>query len=194
MQLQLSFLFLTSTIFNIIFLETNLISLFLLYSYCNTTLANYGYSSQSIIKDYLPNKFLPHTLCAGNDGGSDDECDGNSGGSLVLFNTRLFQYSLIGMSAGGVTSNCNDKDFPEVFIRLDHPEVFEFLVAKRDENLYPSKCSNPLFLIVESYLNDVMHISILLDPIPHLFRFYELSYQKNAFKVCIFTTATVFLQ
>jgi hypothetical protein len=103
-------------------------------------LANYGYSSQSIINDYLPNKFLPHTLCAGNDGGSDDDCDGNPGGSLVLFNTHWFQYTLIGMSAGGITSNCNNKDFPEVFIRLDYPEVYQFLIAKRDEVLNESKC------------------------------------------------------
>ena len=78
-------------------------------------------------------------ICAGNDGGGDDSCEGDSGGPLVLFNTRAFQYTMVGMAAGGVMSNCVNRDFPEVFIRIDHPQVLDFINSKKDQVLDPSE-------------------------------------------------------
>ena len=103
--------------------------------YCNSTLANYGFSVQSAIRNYLPGKFQPHMLCAGIE---DMTCDGGSGGSLVIFNTKGFQYTIIGMPARGIASNCNNQDHPEMFIRLDHPEVMEFILSNADELNTPS--------------------------------------------------------
>jgi hypothetical protein len=76
-------------------------------------------------------------MCAGVE---DFSCDGGSGGSLVLFSTKEFQYTIIGMPARGITSNCNNQDYPEIFIRLDHPEVLEFVLSKADEAVDQSEC------------------------------------------------------
>jgi secreted trypsin-like serine protease len=37
------------------------------------------------------------------------------------------QYIQIGIVSGGVATNCGDQDYPGIYIRLDNPEVLDFV-------------------------------------------------------------------
>jgi hypothetical protein len=39
---------------------------------------------------------------------------------------------MVGLSAGGTSSRCFSQDSPEVFIRVDHPRVLDFINSKKD--------------------------------------------------------------
>ncbi len=122
--------------------------IFYLRRYCNGTLDNYGLSLQSTIRSYLPSKFQPHMLCAGIE---DLSCDGGSGGSLFIYNTRGLQFTLIGIQIRGFASNCNDQNYPEMFVRLDHPEVLQFVISKADEVLGQSECRETTFGLCHNF-------------------------------------------
>jgi secreted trypsin-like serine protease len=51
---------------------------------------------------------------------------GDSGGPLMIFNTSQGQYVQVGIVSGGV-SHCGNTDIPDIYVRLDHPEVAGFI-------------------------------------------------------------------
>jgi hypothetical protein len=97
------------------------------HSYCNDTHESAGGTIRKTVENYLPELYQPHVLCAGNEAAEDGSCDGDSGGPLLLFSTRTLQYTLVGTIAGGVASTCGDKDFPGVYIRMDHPLIWNWV-------------------------------------------------------------------
>ena len=83
---------------------------------------------QGTVKEYLPKLFQPYILCAGNIATKQGSCSGDSGGPLMIFNTRTNQYDQIGIVAGGINPNdCGNTNFPGVYTRLDHPEILSFI-------------------------------------------------------------------
>jgi secreted trypsin-like serine protease len=57
----------------------------------------------------------------------------------MIYSTRFNHYFQIGVVSGGVT-NCGNTDVPDVYVRLDHPEIANFIKAHGSElnmNLIP---------------------------------------------------------
>ena len=83
---------------------------------------------------FLPQLFQPNLLCAGYESAGQGSCEGDSGGPLMVFNTKLSQYFQVGLVSGGVSS-CGDKDIPGYYTRLDFPEIADFV--QDPENFSP---------------------------------------------------------
>ena len=83
-------------------------------------------ATKNLVEKYLPELFQPHLLCAGYPASSRGSCEGDSGGPLMAHNEELGQYFQIGMVSGGV-SHCGNTDIPDYYVRLDHPQVAEFI-------------------------------------------------------------------
>jgi len=79
-----------------------------------------------LVEQYLPDLFKPILLCAGYESADQGSCEGDSGGPLMVFNTKSSQYFQVGLVSGGV-SNCGDKDIPGYYTILDHPEISNFV-------------------------------------------------------------------
>ena len=77
------------------------------------------------IEDALPNKFNGGSIfCASNVGTEAGTCRGDSGGP-TLFNDGI-KYHQLGVVHGSITS-CDGSRFPGIFVRIDNPEVFDWL-------------------------------------------------------------------
>jgi len=77
------------------------------------------------IEDALPNKFNGGSIfCASNVGTEAGTCRGDSGGPTV-FNDGI-KYHQLGVVHGSITS-CDGSRFPGIFLRIDNPEVFDWL-------------------------------------------------------------------
>ena len=74
----------------------------------------------------MPQLFQPTLLCAGYESANQGSCHGDSGGPLMVFNTKLSQFFQVGLVSGGV-SDCGDKYIPAYYARLDHPEIANFV-------------------------------------------------------------------
>ena len=106
----------------------NFSSKYIFFSYCNETHASVGQLMQRTVKVYLPILFQPYILCAGNQATNQGSCSGDSGGPLMIFNTDTTHYDQIGIVAGGVNPNdCGSSNFPGVYTRLDHPDIWSFI-------------------------------------------------------------------
>jgi secreted trypsin-like serine protease len=67
-------------------------------------------------------------VCAGNQAAKQGSCKGDSGGPLKIFDTGSGSYVQIGIVAGSVNlGDCGTKNYPVVFTRLDHPEIYDFI-------------------------------------------------------------------
>ena len=97
-----------------------------IFSYCNTTHEKTSGKIAVAVGKFLPQLFQPNLLCAGYESAEQGSCEGDSGGPLMVFNTKLFQYFQVGLVSGGVSS-CGDRDIPGYYTRLDHPEIGDFL-------------------------------------------------------------------
>ena len=97
-------------------------------SYCNETHKNVGGFIQGTVRDYLPNLFTDIVLCAGNSASRQGSCKGDSGSPLMIFNTSEARYVQVGIVAGGIQpDSCGDKNYPGIFTRIDHPEIYDFV-------------------------------------------------------------------
>jgi secreted trypsin-like serine protease len=86
------------------------------------------------VQEFVPELFRPEIICAGNVALKESACKGDSGGPLMIFDTRDFRYVQVGIVAGGINpENCGDRDFPTIYTRLDDPEVFDFVKSKVEE-------------------------------------------------------------
>jgi secreted trypsin-like serine protease len=94
------------------------------------------------VEKYLPELFQPHLLCAGYPASSPGTCQGDSGGPLMAHNETLGQYFQVGIVSGGV-SHCGNTDIPDYYVRLDYPEIAEFI---SDPEIY--KFGNFLTLLI----------------------------------------------
>jgi secreted trypsin-like serine protease len=65
-------------------------------------------------------------LCAGYESANQGSCNGDSGGPLMVFNTKSSQFFQVGLVSGGV-SDCGDKYTPSYYTMLDHPEIADFI-------------------------------------------------------------------
>ena len=64
---------------------------------------------------------------------------------------------------GGVSTNCGDQDFPGVYVRLDHPEVLNFIMKKRNEALF-DQFGNTVKLGYNDYGYNEENVLIFLAP------------------------------
>ncbi len=87
-----------------------------------------------MVEKYLPELFQPTLLCAGYESADQGSCEGDSGGPLMVFNTKLSQYFQVGLVSGGVSS-CGDRDIPGYYTRLDHPEIADFVQDPKNYSL-----------------------------------------------------------
>ena len=77
------------------------------------------------IFDSLPNKFNNGSVfCASNFGTDDGTCRGDSGGPALLFDGIKNQQ--LGVVHGSITS-CDGSRFPSIFVRIDNPDVFNWI-------------------------------------------------------------------
>ena len=77
------------------------------------------------IKESIPQLFQDHLMCAGVDVGKQGACKGDSGGPL-MYRDEEGKFIQIATVEGGV-GECGDKDYPGIFVRLDHPSIWEFI-------------------------------------------------------------------
>ena len=77
------------------------------------------------IFDSLPNKFNNGSVfCASNFGTDDGTCRGDSGGAALFFDGIKNQQ--LGVVHGSITS-CDGSRFPSIFVRIDNPDVFNWI-------------------------------------------------------------------
>ena len=67
-------------------------------------------------------------MCAGYEVGGFGACPGDSGGPLMRYvtDTATPKYVQLGIVQGGVNV-CGDKLFPDIYTRIEDPEVFNFI-------------------------------------------------------------------
>ena len=85
------------------------------------------------IKKAIPQLFQDHIMCAGVYVGNQGACQGDSGGPL-MFKDDDGKFIQIATVEGGV-GECGDKDYPGIFVRLDHPSVWNFIAATISDEL-----------------------------------------------------------
>jgi secreted trypsin-like serine protease len=49
----------------------------------------------------------------------------------MIYSTRSDHYFQIGVVSGGVT-NCGNTDVPDIYVRLDHPEIANFIKGTKE--------------------------------------------------------------
>jgi secreted trypsin-like serine protease len=52
----------------------------------------------------------------------------------MIYSTRFNHYFQIGVVSGGVT-NCGNTDVPDYYVRLDHPEIANFIKGPQGSEL-----------------------------------------------------------
>ena len=75
----------------------------------------------------LPNEFEdPSVFCASQEGFDFGTCKGDSGGPIRVFDDSDWKFRQIGIVHGSAAS-CDGSRFPGIFVRLDDPEVLNFI-------------------------------------------------------------------
>jgi hypothetical protein len=57
-------------------------------------------------------------------------CRGDSGGPLMYFDDKIRSYVMIAIVEGAI-GECGDIDFPGIYVRLDHPVIWNFIQENR---------------------------------------------------------------
>jgi hypothetical protein len=99
-------------------------------------------SLKEIIKKKLPDLFLNHILCAGTVFGGQGVCKGDSGGPLMFHNreeNRWIQFAMV----QGAVRDCEDIDYPAIYIRLDDEAILPFIHDTLDSQNKISTTTKP---------------------------------------------------
>ena len=83
---------------------------------------------EKIIREKVPQLFQNHLICAGSPTDSLGACNGDSGGPLMAKNHATNQWFQIATVHGKI-GNCEDSDYPAIFVRLDDPKVLKFITS-----------------------------------------------------------------
>jgi secreted trypsin-like serine protease len=67
-------------------------------------------------------------LCAGDSEEIKGACEGDSGGPLMYKDVLARKYIQIATVEGGV-GDCGDESYPGIFVRLNHPSIWEFITS-----------------------------------------------------------------
>jgi secreted trypsin-like serine protease len=93
--------------------------------FCDTTHMKASHTVEQVIRESIPQLFQDHLMCAGVSEGSQGACQGDSGGPL-MYQDDDRKYIQIATVRGGV-GECGDRDYPGIFVRLDHPSIWNFI-------------------------------------------------------------------
>ena len=98
------------------------------FSYCNLTHTKTSVFKESVVQKTLPNLFQDDLLCAGDIVGSQGSCKGDSGGPILISNLFNKKWTQIGIVHGAI-GECGEKDYPGIYVRLNHPLVLDFITS-----------------------------------------------------------------
>jgi secreted trypsin-like serine protease len=92
---------------------------------------------EKTIHEVIPQLFQNQLLCAGASVGNQGSCQGDSGGPLMYRDDDSGKFFQIGTVRGAV-GQCGDRDYPGIFVRVDHPSIWKFISSiiqsKKDQN------------------------------------------------------------
>jgi secreted trypsin-like serine protease len=83
-------------------------------------------SLKKTILEVLPKLFQNQLLCAGVSVGNQGSCQGDSGGPLMFKDDESGKFFQIATVRGAV-GQCGDRDYPGIFVRVDHPSIWKFI-------------------------------------------------------------------
>jgi secreted trypsin-like serine protease len=81
---------------------------------------------ESKISKTIPQLFQDNLMCAGDTEVIQGACEGDSGGPLLYKDVIARKYIQIATVEGGV-GDCGDRAYPGIFVRLNHPSIWEFI-------------------------------------------------------------------
>lgn len=91
------------------------------------------------INNLIPNGFQSNIVCAGGAiTGNYGSCKGDSGSPLFQFSQSKLKFVQQGIVSGGIGS-CGDPRYPSIYVRLEDPEIFNFIQSILKDNLVHSK-------------------------------------------------------
>ena len=104
--------------------------------YCNNTHWTLD-ERRDRIKQVVPELFPSHLICSGVKTGVQGACRGDSGGPLQFYNVSNFRFYQVAIVHGSAASNCGDPSMPSVYVRLDDPEILDFVQSaiSKEENI-----------------------------------------------------------
>jgi secreted trypsin-like serine protease len=80
------------------------------------------------INKIIPQLFQDNLLCAGDTLVKQGACEGDSGGPLLYKDVIAKKYIQIAIVEGAV-GECGDLAYPGIFVRLNHPSIWNFIVS-----------------------------------------------------------------
>ena len=93
---------------------------------------------EKTIQEVIPQLFQNQLLCAGVSEGNQGSCKGDSGGPLLYKDDDSGKYIQIG-TVRGAFGQCGDRDYPGIFVRVDHPSIWQFISSIIQTKKYPKK-------------------------------------------------------
>ena len=76
----------------------------------------------------MPFQLYFNVSTTGNTAARQGSCKGDSGGPLMIFNTKNYRYEQVAIVAGGLyPEDCGNTKFPGIYTRLDHPDIVSFV-------------------------------------------------------------------
>jgi len=87
------------------------------------------------INDEIPQLFQDNLMCAGVNNGNVGACKGDSGGPLMYRDDDSGKFFQIGTVRGAV-GQCGDRDYPGIFVRVDHPSIWKFISSTIKSNFF----------------------------------------------------------
>eukprot|EP00095_Tigriopus_kingsejongensis_P006009 maker-scaffold245_size240363-snap-gene-1.27 protein:Tk06009 transcript:maker-scaffold245_size240363-snap-gene-1.27-mRNA-1 annotation:"ankyrin repeat protein" len=99
---------------------------------------NINTNTLNAIRNLIPDSFQSNIICAGAAfSGTYGSCEGDSGSPLFQFSQTELRFIQQGIVSGGVGS-CGDPRFPSIYVRLEDPEIWEFI-----NNIISGRGPNP---------------------------------------------------
>ena len=91
------------------------------------------------IERSLPNLFQETLICAGDKFSRKGLCHGDSGGPIINFDSssKAEHFVQSGVVHGGILE-CSNNVYPAIFVRLDHPDILDFV----QNAIYPASTSS----------------------------------------------------
>ena len=94
--------------------------------YCDNTPLRFNERNDQI-EQVVPNLFPNHLMCAGIETGLQGACEGDSGGPLQFYDDISDRFFQVGIVHGSAAPDCGDPTMPSVHVRLDDPEILNFV-------------------------------------------------------------------